>query len=182
MAKRLPPMKPSDEASRFQLGLARAQGTTFAAALKHMAAFVAHDGREVQKGDYLVAYAVEEAEGMYHLRSGKLHWMRPKVDNAHVEVVVRDAADGRFIPGLKVFATLIDAKGRKVGTHEQPYIWHPWLYHYGRNWKVPGDGIYTLRVRFDPPTYHRHDRLNGRRFAKGAELEFKNVEIKTGRK
>ena len=181
MAKRLPPMKPSDEASRLQLGLARAQGVTYAAAVKHMATLVADDGREVQKGDYLIAYAVEKAEGMYHLRAGKLHWMEPKRDNLHVEVVVRDAADGRFIPGLKVFATLTAPDGRVVGTHEQPYLWHPWLYHYGRNWKVPGDGMYTLRVKFDAPTYHRHDKLNGRRFAKGAEVEFKRVEVKAGR-
>ena len=47
---------------------------------------------------------------------------------------------------------------------------------------MPGDGTYTLRIGIDAPTYHRHDRLNGRRFAKGADVEFKRVEIKTGRK
>jgi hypothetical protein len=181
MARKAGRMQPSDEASRFNLALARAQGTTFAAALKHMAKLVADDGREVQKGEYLVAYAVEKAEGMYHLRRGKLHWMAPKQDNVHVEVVVRDAADGRFIPGLKVVATLVDPRGRKVGTRAQPYIWHPWLYHYGRNWRVPGDGTYTLHVRFDAPTYHRHDKLNGRRFRKGAAVTFRGVKIKTGR-
>lgn len=181
MAKRLPPMKASDEASRFQLGLARAQGIAYAAAVKHMASIVADDGREVQKGDYLIAYAVEKAEGMYHLKAGKLHWMEPKQFNLHVEVVVRDAADGRFIPGLKVYATLIAPDGKTVGTHEIPYIWHPWLYHYGRNWRVPGDGKYTLHVKFDPPTYHRHDKDNGKRFAKGAEVTFRGVEVKTGK-
>jgi hypothetical protein len=181
MAKRTPPMKPSDEATRLQLGLARAQGATYAAALKHMVTFVADGGREVQKGDYLIGYAVEKAEGMYHLRGGKLHWMEPKRDNIHIEVIVRDAGDGRFIPGLKIYATLIDPKGRAVGTNVQPYIWHPCLYHYGRNWRVPRDGIYTLRVRFAAPTYHRHDRKNGRRFAKGAEVVFRGVEIKTGK-
>lgn len=181
MAKRMPPMKASDEATRLQLGLARAQGVAYAAALKHMVTFVADGGREVQTADYLVGYAVEKAEGMYHLRAGKLHWMEPKRENVHVEVTVRDAADGRFIPGLKIYATLIDAKGREIGTHVQPYLWHPCLYHYGRNWRVPGDGRYTLRVRFDPPGYHRHDKLNGRRFARGADVVFKNVEVKTGR-
>jgi hypothetical protein len=29
-----------------------------------------------------------------------------------------------------------------------------------------------LRVRFDAPYFHRHDKLNGRRFLKGAEAEF----------
>ncbi|MGE5166289.1 MAG: iron transporter [Sphingobacteriales bacterium] len=175
-------MKPSEEASRFNLALARAQGTAFAAALKHMATFVAHDGREVEKGEYLVAYAVEEAEGLYHPARGRLKWHEPTRENVHVEIVVRDAGDGRFIPGLKVFATLIDDQGHDIGTHQQPFLWHPWLYHYGRNWKVPGDGIYRLRIRFDAPPFHRHDKLNGRRFLKGAEIEFTDVKIKTGRK
>jgi Fe2+ transport protein len=182
MARNALRRKPSEEASRFNLALASAQGAAFAAALKHMATFVADDGREVQEGEYLVAYAVEEAEGLYHFRRGKLEWHQPTKENVHVEVVIRDAADGRFIPGLKVFATLIDEKGHEIGTHEQAFLWHPWLYHYGRNWKVPRDGVYTLRIRFAAPEFHRHDRMNGRRFAKGAEVEFTNVNIKTGRK
>lgn len=43
---------------------------------------------------------------------------------------------------------------------------------------MPGDGIYRLRVRFDAPNFHRHDKLNG--FLKGAEVEFSDVKIKTG--
>jgi hypothetical protein len=91
-------MKPSEEASRLDLALASAQGASFGVALKQMSTFVAHDGREVQDGEYLVAYAVEEAEGMYHIRGGELEWKDPKTENVHIEVVVRDAADGRFIP------------------------------------------------------------------------------------
>jgi hypothetical protein len=185
MAQRKNPksMKPSEEASRFDLVFASAQGTAYGAALKQMSTFVAHDGREMQEGEYLVAYAVEEAEGMHHLRRGRLQWTEPKkTDNLHVEVTVRDASDGRFIPGLKVFATLIDDKGKDLGTHEQPFLWHPWLHHYGRNWRVPGDGVYRLRVRFDAPDFPRHDKVNGNRFVKGAQVEFTGVKVKTGRK
>ncbi len=81
-----------------------------------------------------------------------------------------------------MFATLIDADGNIIATHPQPFLWHPWLYHYGRNWEVPGDGTYTLRVRIDPPMFMRHDSTNGKRYAERVEIEFKNVKIETGQK
>jgi Fe2+ transport protein len=83
---------------------------------------------------------------------------------------------------LMVRATLIDADGNEVGTHRQPFLWRPWLYHYGRNRTVPGDGDYTLRVRVEPPEFPRHDKTNGRRFVEPVEVEFRDVAIKTGRK
>ena len=51
-----------------------------------------------------------------------------------LEVAVRDVADGRFIPGLTMYATLLDHNGVEIGTHQQPFLWHSWMYHYGRNW------------------------------------------------
>ena len=61
------------------------------------------------------------------------------------ELTVRDASDGRFVPAVRVVATLIDPAGEEVGTHEQPMLWHPIIYRYGRNWLVPGAGDYVLR-------------------------------------
>lgn len=177
-----PPMQSSDEANQKQLEMARAQGDALQRALEHMTQQEAHDGAEKRAGDYLVGYAVEEAEGMYHLRDGALEWQEPQEENVHLEVSVRDAADGRFIPGLAVHATLVDEQGREVGTHRQPFLWHPWLYHYGRNWRVPGDGTYTLRVRIDVPDFPRHDKVNGRRYAEPVEVTFTDVAIKTGQK
>ena len=117
-----------------------------------------------------------------HMRNGQLEWRDPQNENAHVEVVVRDAADGRFLPGLTVYATLIDHNGIEIATHQQPFLWHPWLYHYGRNWRVPGNGTYTLRVRIEPPEFMRHDKTNGKRFAEPVELAFDDVTIQTGQK
>ena len=54
------------------------------------------------------------------------------------------------------------------------------IYHYGRNWKVPGDGEYTLRVRVDPPRFMRHDEINGKRFIETVETQFAGVRVKTG--
>jgi hypothetical protein len=179
---RTPPMKPSKEATEETLQMAREQGKTLEKALKHMTQEEAHDGGEVAAGDYLVGYAVEEAEGLHMPRSGTLEWVEPTEENCHLEISVRDGADGRFVPGLEVTATLVDSQGQTVGTHKQPFVWHPWLYHYGRNWTVPGDGVYTLHVRIEPPAFHRHDKLNGRRYMEPVELTFDHIRIKTGQK
>ncbi len=181
MTVQTPPMEKSGEASRHELDLAREQGEVYRKALRHMARDVAHDGGEREAGDYVVAYAVEEAEGLWRRRGGELVWEAPEEENCHVEVSVRDRADHRFLPGLEVEATLLDGDGTEVGTHPMPFLWHPWLYHYGRNWKVPGDGVYTLRVRIAAPDFHRHDEKNGRRYAEDVEVEFPDVEIATGR-
>jgi hypothetical protein len=177
-----PPMKVSEEANRKQLDLAKEQGQAYVKALKHMTEKEAETGGELRVDDYIVGYAVENAEGMYHLMNGSLKWMKPEQENAHIEIAVRDAADHRFVPGLSVRVTVIDQHGREIGTHEQPFLWHPWLYHYGRNWALPGDGEYTLRVHIDPPEFMRHDPDNGKRYPKAVDVEFPKVKIKTGQK
>jgi hypothetical protein len=150
--------------------MAKEQGEALQRALEHTTQEVADDGGERLAGDDLIGYAVEEAEGMHHLRDGKLEWHNPAQDeNVHVEVSVRDGADGRFIPGLEVYATFLEDTGNEVGTHEQPLLWHPMIYHYGRNWLVPSDGEYTLRARVEPPRFMCHDEVNGKRFTEPVE-------------
>lgn len=173
----LPPMEPNtDEASVPQLERARAQGEAYGRALQYMVEEVADTGGEERSGDYLVAYAIEEAEGMYWLEDG-LVWREPEDENVHIEIAVRDAADGRFVPGLDVRVTLIDETGKELGIEDHSLVWHPMLYHYARNWKVPGEGMYTIRVEFDPPRFGRHDEVNGRRFAEPGRVEFEGVRI-----
>lgn len=179
-----PPMDPNtDEASKSQLELARKQGDAYGEALKLMTTKVADGGATKRAGDYVVGYAIEKAEGMYFPSDGSFEWREPaQGENLHLEVVVCDAADGRFVPCVTVEATLVDGDGNDVGTHEQPLIWHPMLYHYGRNWQVPGDGQYTLRVHVEPPRFMRHDKTNGKRFMEPVDVEFAGVQVKTGRK
>ncbi|MCA9875651.1 MAG: iron transporter [Anaerolineales bacterium] len=172
-----PPMQASDEATKDELDLAREQGRELNKALNHMVSQVADDGQEKQVGDYLVSYAVEGAEGMYHLENGELVWRAPEKENIHVEVGVRDAADGRFVPNLVIHARLIDSQNNDVGYHRQPYVWHPWLYHYGRNWYVPEAGDYRLEIHIQAPDFPRHDKKNGRRYAKDVDVEFSPVKI-----
>ncbi len=176
-----PPMDPhSSEATDEQLALARAQGEAYGLALAHMTDAVAHDGGERVAGDYRIGYAVEEAEGMYAWSDGELVWREPDSENAHIEVTVRDAADGRFVPGVRVFVTLVRPSGEEIGTHEHPLLWHPMLYHYGRNWTLPEDGEHTLRVQVEPPTFMRHDEVNGRRFLEPVEIEFTGLHVNRG--
>jgi hypothetical protein len=174
-----PPMAESDEATEDELDLAREQGGVYVKALEHMVEDVANGGMEKHAGDYIVAIAHEEAEGMYAREGDALVWQEPD-GNIHLEVSVRDAADDRFVPGLDVHLTVVDSDGEEVGTEAMPFLWHPWLYHYGRNWEIPGDGAYTLRVRIEPPSFMRHDEKNGHRYADEVVVAFEGVELETG--
>ena len=176
-----PPMQSSDEAKTEQLKLAKEQGRTYQKALEYMTKKEAH-GESKAAGNYLVSYVVEEAEGMYSLQEGQLVWHNPQLENAHIEIGVQDGSDLRFLPELSVFVTVIDEKGEEIGTHQHPFLWHPWLYHYGRNWRLPGDGKYTIHVHIDPPAFMRHDKTNGKRYEEPVDVEFLNVEVKTGQK
>jgi uncharacterized protein involved in high-affinity Fe2+ transport len=178
---RKPPVKPSDEANRHQISMAKKEGAAYHASLKFMAEEVADSGGMKRAGDYIVAYAQERAEGMYMLKGeGKLVWGAPKDENCHLEISVSDAGDQRFIPYLEITATLTPDSGKAVGPFEVPFVWHPGLYHYGANIKVPGDGSYKLDVMIKPPTFMRHDEVNGKRYAKTVEVTFEKVAIKTG--
>jgi hypothetical protein len=177
----MPPMRRSEESDREQLELARRQGEALQAALEAMDE-ESDSGVIVQRaGDYEIGIAVEEAEGMWTARDGELRWENPGDENAHVEVCVRDGADGRFVPGLDVTVTLAGPDG-EVGTRTQPFIWHPWLYHYGLNWTVPEEADYLIRVRVESPAFMRHDHENGRRYAEAVEVEFDGIHIDPGAK
>jgi len=170
----------TDEADAKQLELAREQGASYRKALEHMASVVASDGGTQEAGEYLIGYAIEEAEGMYEWKDSELVWRDPEDENLHVEIAVCDASDGRFVSDAKVHGTLIDPDGNEVGTYVHPMLWHPMLYHYGRNWTVPADGYYTLKVKVEPPRFMRHDEVNGCRFKEVVETTFENVKVERG--
>lgn len=173
-----PPMDPdTSEATPRQLELARLQGDAYVDAVHYMAEEVADDGGEMRAGDYVISYAVEEAEGMYDWVDGELVWRDPGETTTHLEVAVRDAGDGRFVPGAEVTVTMISPDGTEVGTENHPLLWHPMVYHYGRNWALPVDGDYVMRVHVEPPTFMRHDEVNGRRFTTAVDVEFDRVRV-----
>ena len=47
---------------------------------------------------------------------------------------------------------------------------------------MPGDGVYSLRVRVEAPDFPRHDKINGKLYAEPANVTFDSVTIKTGQK
>ncbi len=179
---RTPPERLSDEADTRQLDMARKEGDAYRHSLDYMANDVADSGAHKRAGDYVVAYAQERAEGMYRLAGeGVLEWTEPTDQNCHLEISVSDAGDGRFIPYLDIEAKLTASDGRVIGPFTVPFLWHPGLYHYGRNIRVPGDGRYTLDVHIAPPDFMRHDKVNGRRYARSVDVRFTDVPINTGR-
>ncbi len=169
-------------ATREQLRLALDQGEAYQHSLESMVAKVADDGQEQRIQDYIVTYVLEPAEGVYELIDEEWHWREPQDENIYLHISVRDASDQRFIPGLCIYATLSDSAGNIIGIRRQPFVWHPWLYHYGGNWQVPRDGTYTLKVRIEAPTFRRRDKSCGRRYQETLEIDFHQVKIDTGHK
>ena len=98
------------------------------------------------KGGYLIAYSLELARNLTYPGEGDPQWQDLREENAHIGIAVHDAVDLHFITGLLVTVTVIDEGGYLVGSFEQPLLERPNLYHYGRNWKLPGDGKYSLRI------------------------------------
>lgn len=168
---------PSDESNDEQLVLAREQGLAYGRAVAELAAAAAFEGSQIEAGDLLVTYAIGEAEGRYAWEDQRLVWQETTDENAHIAVIVRDAVDGRFIPGLDVSVTLTTADGEGIGTHQHPFLWHPWLHHYGRDWALPASGSYGLAIHVAPAPFMRHDRENGQRFSHAVDVEWPAVSI-----
>jgi len=178
---RSPDKTVSEELDERQKQLAAEEGEVYQLSLRHMIETVADTGGSKVIGDYVVGFAIEEAEGLYeYAGDGELEWVEPDEENCHLEVAVADAADGRFVPHLDVSAHFTSGDGNEVGPVEPSFLWHPGLYHYGANVHVPEEGTYTLRVRVEAPTFRRHDRENGDRYAEAVEVEFEDVDVTTG--
>ncbi len=171
------PLEPLPATAREQLRLALDQGEAYQHALDTLLAKVADDGKEQRAQDYIVTYALEAPAGAYEFSDDEWHWHKPLNENIYLHVSVRDAQDQRFIPGLSVYATFSDSVGAIVGIRHQPFVWHPWLFHYGSNWQIPEKGIYTLKIRIEVPGFHRRDQNLGRRYLEPVEVEFRHIKI-----
>lgn len=162
--------------------LAVAQGDTYTLALDEMKQEDSHAAKTVD--DYIISVACEDAEGMYmYDTTGKLEWMIPdKEDNQHFEVVVQDKDDKRFIPELEISAQLLDSNKKVVAEINVPFIWHPFLFHYGINCKIPKAGKYFAKINIKKPSFHRHDEVYGKRYPKDVLVTLGPISLKPGRK
>ena len=163
-----------------KIKLAEDQGKAFSAALDYMKEMDNHAEKEVD--DYIISLASEEAEGTYQLEGDKLKWNTPQEGkNTHLEIVVRDAKDKRFIPGLKIRGKVFDEDKNVIADTDFPLLWHPFLLHYGAFFHIPKSGKYTVEVQIPAPTFHRHDEIKGKRYEKDVKVEIE-IELETGRK
>ena len=162
--------------------LAVAQGDTYALALDEMKE--EDVSASIQVDDYIISLACEDAEGMYMYNSkDTLAWMIPeKSDNQHFEVVVQDKDDKRFIPGLEIHAQLLGENKKIVAEMVVPFIWHPFLFHYGTNCKIPKAGKYYAKIHIKKPPFHRHDEVYGKRYKKDVSVTLGPIKLKPGRK
>lgn len=172
-----PPMRPSNEATERQLDIAAVQGEAYRVAVDAMA--MENGIRETRAGGYVIGFTTEAAEGMYSPHKKELVWAEPAEANTHLEVIVADGSDGRFVPHLDVTVTVI-ADGRQLFTTDVPFLWHPFLYHYGINAEVPDAGPFDVAIRIQPADFMRHDAVNGHRYAEPAEAAFTQVRFNTG--
>lgn len=174
--------RPTDEATAEGLRLAAQAGDAYERMVRYFVANVATSGSIQQAGDFLVGMATEHAEPLWHLVGDHLELKDPPAEaNAHLEVVVMDGADKRFIPQLDVTVTLADDRGNEVGTWDLPLLWHPTMFHYGRSVSVPASGSYSAVVGIAAPAFPRHDEVNGKRYG-AVRVRFDQLRIETGRK
>ncbi len=171
-----------EPAEREQERLVRAQGEAYRASYDRLMAEDPH--LEAEAGDYLVTASFEPAEGMYvPAPDGSLRWMAPSEEqNQHLEVIVRDRRDGRFIPALDVHLRLLDRAGSTALETDVPFIWHPFVLHYGVDGCIPGEGDYTAVVSIPAPRFARHDEVRGRRYEDPVEVRLGPVHLTPGRK
>lgn len=176
-------LEPSEEVDERHLELARQAGEAYQQAATHMIEDVANTGDLLELDDYVVGFAQENAEGLYHMRDGDLVWEEPAENqNCHLEIVVAEASTGRFMPEVLPHVTLTDEDGNAVGPMDMPLLWHPGLLHYGRNFELPHEGTYTIEIEIEPPGFPRHDKRNGDRFDDAVTARFEDFDLSTGRK
>jgi uncharacterized protein involved in high-affinity Fe2+ transport len=166
--------------SRQTAALARAEGDAIDRPIAELLRSADASGSQVRSGDYKVAVVVQAARGAWADRNGDLSYESAN-DNigpiAHLDVSIRDAITGRFIPGLRVRATILDSHKREIDTYAAPFMWHPWMNHYGLNVPVPGKGRYTVRIRADAPAFRRFGSTALRKFNKDVDVTVRNVRF-----
>ena len=170
----------SDVATKSQLEGAAEEGEAVGRELDWVAREESAASGALAAGDYVVTYLITPADDFYDLEaaqsSSPAHHTTVQPGSAHVSVVVRDAADGRSVPGLDVRATLRASNGVATRTASLPFGWHPVLNRYGDNMILPG-GPFTIEVRIARPMYARHDSVNGNRYIRPVVARFPNVIV-----
>ena len=133
--------------------------------------------RQQQVNGYIVSLGSEEAEGLYMPDNGSLHWEPPKQSqNQHIELIVQDADDLRFVPYLEPHVQISDKSGTPIVETTLHFMWHPVASHYGANVSLPSEpNDLTYRVTFKAPTFNRHDEILGKRLQESVDISFDHI-------
>lgn len=129
--------------------------------------------------DYIVTVAFEVAEGKFVQQSdGDVDWETPEgFGNYHVEIIVQDRDDKRFVPYLDVHVRVYDADNNLVTESDAPFMWHPYLYHYGFDTPIPEEGRYTVEVQIKAPKFDRHHKSHGKRYVDDVTTRLSAVQL-----
>ena len=164
-----------------KIELAENQGKALNAAADYMKGMDTYVEKEVD--DYIITVVSEEAEGTYQFKNGELQWhVPPENFNTHMEILVRDKHDKRFLPGLKITGKVFSEQGELVEEKEFPFFWHPFLNHYGANFHIPEAGEYMVEVSFPAPQFPRHGEVKGKRFQNDVNIKLGPLSLEAGRK
>jgi hypothetical protein len=130
-------------------------------------------------GDYIVTLAFETANGKYEPQTdGDLDWVDPEhFGMLHVEAIIQDRDDKRFIPYLDVVVRIYDKEAKLVTESEAPFEWHPYAYHYGFDTMLPDDGEYSAEVVIKAPSFSRHHTSHGKRYTDDVTIRMGKVDL-----
>jgi hypothetical protein len=170
---------------REAIDLAKVEGDAVDRPLADVLRVAGAGGSRLRSGDYSVTVLVREARGHWEADGRTLRYVGSDSGVgpiAHLDVIVREAATGRIVPELKVRTTVLNSGRKAIGTYSLPFMWHPWVSHYGLNVPVPGIGRYTIRVRSDAPSFRRYGGAALKRFNRAIDLEFRGVRFVTAGK
>ena len=144
--------------------LARKQGDALINSMNLHLEELVHTVKKID--DYIVTVAFEGAEGMYRVeKDGEIGWVKPgKFGAMHAQIIIQDRDDKRFVPNLDVSVRIFDNEGTVISEEEAPFMWHPFVFHYGLETVLPDEGEYIIEVKINTPTFPRHTKNHGKRY------------------
>ncbi len=130
-------------------------------------------------GDYIVTVAVELADGKYERQSnGELDWETPEqYGTMHVSVFIQDRDFKQFVPYLEVSTRTYDKTGKVVNESVAPFIWNPYVYHYGYDTMFLEDGEYYIEVTIKSPKFDAEHFGHGKRYTDDVVVRMSALEI-----
>lgn len=138
------------------------------------------NGLQRQSGGYTVTVLLRRAQGVWISRDDKLVYKPPNNSVGpvnHMEISIRDVTTGRLVPDLNVRATILKSRRKEIDTYAAPFMWHPWMNHYGLNVAVPGKGSYIIRVRADAPSFRRYGSSALTKFNRPVDVELRGLHF-----